>query len=280
MSDPVSSMPKDVRADWNARAEGWKKTTPRIATTGDRHNRRMIEAAAIRPGHRVLDLASGTGEPAITIAAHVGPGGRVVATDAARRMLEGARARAVELSLGHMNFVVADMGALPYADASFDAVTCRFGLMFPPDTVGALREALRVLRPGGKAVYMVHGAYEDAPLYRIVRETALSFFKREGSATAHIRERFAAPGALGEALSAAGFTGVEDHPVEVASEYPADAPFWRTGLARRYAGDLKGLDEAGRAELDRRMQDAFAPYLDGGVYRLTTVERIGFGTAG
>lgn len=279
MSDPVTSMPKNVRADWDARAEGWRNTTPQVATSGDAHNRRMIEAAGIQPGHRVLDLASGTGEPAITIAAHVGPGGRVVATDAARRMLEGARARAVELSLGQMDFVVADMGSLPYADASFDAVTCRFGLMFPPDTVGALREARRVLRLEGRAVYMVHGAYEDAPLYRTVRETALAYFKREGSATAHIRERYAAPGALGEVLSAAGFMAVEDHPVEATSEYPAGEPFWRTGLERRYAADLKGLDAAGRVELDQLLEQAFAPWLEGGVYRLTTVERIGFGTA-
>lgn len=279
MSDPATSIPKNVRADWNARAEGWTNTATRVAASGGGYNQRMIEAAGIEPGHRVVDLASGAGEPAVTIASHVGPGGRVTATDAAWRMLDGARDRAAAMGLTNLDFVVADMAALPYADASFDALTCRFGLMFPPDAVAAAGEARRVLKPGGRAVYMVHGAYEDAPLYRTVRETALAFFGRQGSPTANLRERFAAPGALSAVLKAAGFSDVEDHPVQSVAEHPADAAFWRTSLERRYAADLKGLDDAGRGELDRRMKDAFAPYLGDGVYRLVTVDRIGFGTA-
>lgn len=279
MSDPASSAPADIRKAWAARAEGWKRTTPEGATPGDRHNRRMIEAAGIAPGATVLDLASGTGEPAISIAVHIGAHGRVVATDAVREMLDGARRRATGLSLDQMSFVVADMSALPYADGVFDAVTCRFGLMFPPDPVAALRETRRVLVPGGRAAYMTHGPYEEATLYRIVRETALAFFRLEGSPTAGLRHRFAAPGTIAEAMRAAGFVDVADHAVEEVSEWPAAEKIWRRGLERRYSRHLAGLSAARRDELERRLEAAFAPYLDGDVYRLSTVERLGAGTA-
>src|SRR5690606_2241998 len=102
-------------------------------------NRPLIEAAQVRSGARVLDLASGAGEPAIPIARAVGPSGEVVATDLVPEMLKGARRRAAEEGLANIRFEQADMEALPFADESFDAVTCRIGLMYAPDPLRALK---------------------------------------------------------------------------------------------------------------------------------------------
>jgi ubiquinone/menaquinone biosynthesis C-methylase UbiE len=105
----------------------------------------LLRAARIAPGHRVLDVATGTGIAASAAADAVGPSGSVVGGDISSTMLETARrnlkGRPVTLDLF-------DGQALPYADSSFDAVMCQLGLMFFPDPVRGLSEFRRVLRPG------------------------------------------------------------------------------------------------------------------------------------
>ena len=103
-----------------------------------------------------VDLASGPGEPAVTIARLVGPDGGVVATDLVEEMLAGARRRIAD-GVGNLEAQTADMQDLPFADGSFDRVTCRFGIMFAPEPARAFAEVRRVLRPGGKCAFMVWG---------------------------------------------------------------------------------------------------------------------------
>jgi SAM-dependent methyltransferase len=169
--------------------------------------------------------------------------------------------------------------ALPFADATFDAVTCRYGLMFPPDRVAAAAEARRVAKPGARAAFLVWGVYEDNTVFATVRKTAYAFFGLNGGETAPIRHVFAPDGALAETLTAAGFADVAERPITTSAVVAGDGSAWRNRLERGYWDRLETLDEAARAALERALVEAFAPYREGDGYRVTTHAKLGVGTA-
>src|SRR5262249_59167349 len=110
----------------------------------------MIEQAGIREGDDVLDLASGTGIDAFLAAERLGNHGRIVGIDLSPRMVELANEKASARGLTHTTFQVMDAERLTFKNDTFSAVISKWGLMFFPDCHQALREALRVLRPGGR----------------------------------------------------------------------------------------------------------------------------------
>jgi demethylmenaquinone methyltransferase/2-methoxy-6-polyprenyl-1,4-benzoquinol methylase len=112
--------------------------------------RQAIELCALRPGERVLDVATGTGDLALVAEAAVGPDGEVVAVDSCEAMLEVARGR----QRGAIDFQEGDATDLRFPDARFDAVTIGFGLRNVADRGQALREFRRVLRPGGRLMVL------------------------------------------------------------------------------------------------------------------------------
>lgn len=125
------------------------------AMTAGLHHRwreRAVDMARIGPGSRVLDVATGTGDLAIALAARVGPAGEVVACDFSEAML--VRARAKTRSAEPVRFEWADALALPYAQDSFDAVTVGFGARNFSDLDAGLAEMVRVTRPGGRVVVL------------------------------------------------------------------------------------------------------------------------------
>lgn len=119
-----------------------------------------LEAAHLKPGDRVLDVACGTGVVAREALRQLGAGATVAGVDADPGMLDVARR--LEPTI---DWQQAPAEKLPFADASFDVVTCQFGLMFFADQVGALREMWRVLKPGGYLSLTVWDAVEPSPGY-------------------------------------------------------------------------------------------------------------------
>jgi len=124
----------------------------------------LVDAVDLFPGAAVLDLACGTGFAARTAAARVGPTGRVTGTDINEAMLKVAVARHPRL-YPDIEFTAAPADALPYPDASFDAVVCQQGAQFFPDLAAALTETARVLRPGGHLAATVWASRDISPYF-------------------------------------------------------------------------------------------------------------------
>lgn len=128
---------------------------------------RVMEAASVKTGSHVLDVATGTGDAAIVAADLVGSTGRVVAVDISVPMLREASAKAAGQQI---EFVEADAQHLPFAHGTFDAVVCLFGLMFLPDQVAALNTWRRMLRPNGAVVATAWDSPAHAPFAGLVAE--------------------------------------------------------------------------------------------------------------
>ena len=128
---------------------------------------RVLDAARVQPGMRVLDVATGTGDAAIVAADRVGDGGLVVATDISVPMLREAETKARSR---HIRFIHADGAALSSSEGCFDAVICLFGLMFFADKRETLKGVRRLLRPGGRLVTTSWGTSAQAPFGGLLAE--------------------------------------------------------------------------------------------------------------
>ena len=211
--------PKVVRSDPAVRAM-FDRIAPvydgmnTLMTAGiDRRWRRAaLAAAALRPGERVLDVATGTGKLARGAAALVGSTGEVVGLDASARMLSRARRAGAGV-----RWLQADAMAMPLDDRSFDVVTIGFGLRNLPDTEAALHELARMLRPGGRLVVLEIAE----PPHGVARVLFTTWFRRvvpllgrlagQRGAYAYLPEslrRYPPPDVVAAQMADAGFEAV------------------------------------------------------------------------
>lgn len=222
----MAQQPRETAADawnWAERAAAWRCWHPTLSAWWRGTTDLLIAWAELRPGMRVLDLASGTGEPALSIAPLVGPEGGVTATDVIPEMVQIARDHAEEQGAINMRVEQADAEDLPFPDASFDRVTCRFGVMYFSDVPRALGEVRRVLRPGGRAAFIAWG-----PLERIdYLASTLGVLMRYQPAPLPSPDpemphplKFSPPGKLSAALRAAGFAAVREETPIVPLPWP------------------------------------------------------------
>jgi SAM-dependent methyltransferase len=159
----IQKFREHLREEWTGdkTVAGWRKWHAHIAAFTRGATEAILEAAQLRPGMRVLDLASGVGDPALSIAAEVAPSGRVTATDLGPGMISLAEELARKKGIANIEFREANAESLPFADGSYDVLTCRFGIMFFPDLGKALRECFRVLKPGGRVAFLAWGIKEQ-----------------------------------------------------------------------------------------------------------------------
>ena len=163
--------------DWNLAAPGWKKWEKRFLQNLQPLTDLLIRNSGIKSGDTVLDLATGTGEPALTIAKIVGPKGKVVGVDLSPGMLSVAKERAAAQGISNVTFQLNDRDDLPALhDSSFDAAVCRFGLMFMPDPARILASIRRVLKPHGKASVATWSPPDKVPFFSIVSKIVTSHF--------------------------------------------------------------------------------------------------------
>jgi SAM-dependent methyltransferase len=162
---------------WNAFADAWEQEADYVDAHMADATAVMLDAAEVRPGQAVLDLATGPGGAGIAAAALVGTSGRVVLSDGAPAMVAAAARRAG--SLAHVGTLVCDQLTIDAADASFDAVISRHGLMFSAAPADAVREAARVLRPAGHYATMTWDARSANPWLGLILDAVGEQFGTE-----------------------------------------------------------------------------------------------------
>ena len=183
----------------------WEKYRPIIRQMFAPVTDALVVDGQIGRGHAVLDIATGPGEPALTIASLVGPEGRVFGIDPVLEMVEAARREADRLAFKNAQFEVAPADQLPFSADTFDAVVSRFGAMFFPSPVNAVREMLRVLKPGGKMALAVWYLAENNPFfYTLSRVIGRYVDSPPPAPDAADPFRFANPGMLRDVLGEAG----------------------------------------------------------------------------
>lgn len=133
----------------------------------------VLEAAALQPGERVLDIGCGTGASTLAAAAAVGPDGRVTGADISPVMLEGARKRAAEAGCATVDFVVADAQTHGFEPGAFDAMISRFGVMFFADSVAAFANLATAMRPGGRMHFVCWSGLQENPWFSLPRQVAI-----------------------------------------------------------------------------------------------------------
>jgi SAM-dependent methyltransferase len=266
----------NVRNRWQERSKAWAATTDLGKSRDDSFNQMIIAEAGIEPGEDVLDIASGSGNPAVSIALSMTGNGSVTCTDLTPTMLETARARADNLSLSMMRFAAADMGALPFPDETFDCVTCRFGLMFPEDKITAAAETRRVLKPGGRIAYLVWGPYEENPAFYVPRRTVAAYFE-EPEESAPSRHSMSAPGTLKDILDAAGYVRTEERELRYKNQVDDLDAYVSNGLKRSFTNKIEGMTEAELSALKQALFAAWEPFREDGIVQVPNFARLGLG---
>ena len=211
---------RQQREQWSNVAQGWRRRWVAFERGAQPLSDRLMELAHVAPGHKVLDVATGIGEPAMTAARLVGSSGRVVAIDQAPQMLEVARERMQAAGIETVEFVEGDAEAVTLPLDSFDAVVCRWGLQFfhtPVDTLARLRTSLV---PGGRLAVAIWGEPSQVPIIAL----PFSVFSRELSQPPSPPSgpnpfALAEPTRLEQVLRDAGFTSVQCEPFPVTFEF-------------------------------------------------------------
>lgn len=215
---------KNNQPDWGSIAEKFDMWLPHIAPVGEV----LLAALDARPGENILDLASGTGEPALTLARRLKGHATITGIDAADGMVQVAQAKVVKQRLSGISFQCMPAEQLAFADNSFDRVLCRFGVMLFTDPMQGLKEMRRVLKPGGRFALAVWSTPESMP----TMQWAYQAFETRLPADLHPPlakvTSLGAPGLLRDLLNEAGFAG---HSVEARTfdyQFGSFEEFWDT----------------------------------------------------
>ena len=163
--DPVDFRAAQHR-HWDAAAVGWKAWSAFNDSADGHISERLVELAGVQPGSRVLDVAAGYGEPALTAARRAGPEGGVAATDISAEMLAFGRERAAAAGLGNVEFMESDASSLDFPHASFDAAVSRWGIIFEPDAEAAAGRIRGFLQPGARIAISSWAARTRSPSSR------------------------------------------------------------------------------------------------------------------
>jgi ubiquinone/menaquinone biosynthesis C-methylase UbiE len=154
METQLEEIREQQKASWDKFSPGWKKWNDLMMDFLKPVGDEIIRSIHPKGTDVVLDIAAGTGEPGLTIATML-KGGKVIITDLSENMLEIAKENAIQRGITNIETRACDVCELPFADNTFDAISCRFGFMFFPDMLMAAKEMVRVLKPGGRIAVAV-----------------------------------------------------------------------------------------------------------------------------
>jgi SAM-dependent methyltransferase len=230
----------------------------------------MVDRLAPQPGQTILELAAGRGDVGFLAAELLHPGGRLISSDGAEAMVEVARRRAEQLGIDNVEFKPIDLEWIDAKLASVDGILCRFGYMHAVDPEHALREARRVLRPGGRIVLTVWDLPQHNPWLAALSAQAEALGLVEPPAEDQPGAfALSAPGKVTALLEDAGFDDPVVEPLEVTFTAPTVDAWWETqrAMSSSMRPVLDRLSPADHYRLRDAVEAAWAPYVaaDGSV---------------
>jgi len=255
---------QEVINRWSGSAPYWEKYREIIRHMFAPVTEALVEEGQIGSGQSVLDIATGPGEPALTMASLVGPQGKIFGVDPIPEMIAAARREASRLELRNVQFDVASADHLPFPANTFDAVVSRFGVMFFPSPLDAVREMLRVLKPGQKLILAVWHFAERNPFHCSLSRVVDRYVDSPPPEPDALDTfRFAAPGKLREILNEAAVTA----PTERLLQFTIDVPmsvedYWalRLEMSAKLREKISMLPQEQMTELTRQALESIREY--------------------
>lgn len=249
---------------WSGAAPFWEKHREVIRQMFAPVTPALVEDGQVACGNTVLDIATGPGEPALTVAALVGPEGRVFGIDPVPEMVAAARRAANQLGFRNVKFDVASADHLPFPADTFDAVICRFGAMFFPSPVDGVREMLRALKPGRKLALAVWDFAEKNPFHYALSRVINRFVASPPLAPdAPDAFRFASPGKLRDILGEAGVQAPSERLLQFTINAPISVEdFWtlRLEMSEKLREKVATLSSERASEVKRQVLEALREY--------------------
>jgi ubiquinone/menaquinone biosynthesis C-methylase UbiE len=252
---------------WEQASSAWGRRANRVRDWGMPVSTWLIEQLSLQPGHRVLELAAGPGDTGFLAAELIAPGGTLISSDATEGMLEVARRRAGELGIRNVEFKQLQIEWIDLETATVDAIVCRWAYMLTLDPAAGMREARRVLAPGGRFALAVWDTADENPWSTIPTDAIVEGGYMDAP------NRNAAPGMfsladherLQEMLEEAGFVDVLVEPIDMTREYEGFDEFWEETLELSpfLGSTLERLTLDQRNDVTRRARSLAEPFTDG-----------------
>jgi SAM-dependent methyltransferase len=269
-------MDSAERALWDRRAAAWERRADALSAFSDTYGMAAMEALAVGPGERVLDIGCGPGTTTVELAARVAPGGEVTAVDISPAMLEAAARRTATGGVTNVHFLAADAQTEPLG-AGFDAAYSRFGVMFFADPVAAFANIGRALRIGGRLACAVWAPLTDNPWMFVPTLAAAGALQAEltvpgpdepGPFSLADREH------AGDVLRRAGFVEITIERVEgsrLITRASADEDVRTLFEVGPLSDAYDTADDRARQQAVSAVVEAIEPYRDGDDWRLPGV---------
>jgi ubiquinone/menaquinone biosynthesis C-methylase UbiE len=251
------------RETWEEAAAGWGRMADQVRDWGLDLSAKMVDALALQPGQRVLELAAGPGDTGFMAAELVAPGGTLICSDGAEAMLAVARERAAAQGIHNVEFRQLELEWIDLTTAEVDAVLCRWGIMLVVDSEAAAQEIRRVLKPGGRAAIAVWDEPALNPWTTIASEALIKL----GFATPPEPDepgmfKLAGEGMLQELLLTAGLMDVQVTPVSMERRFDTADQYLAETLAMssRFRSAYRELDLEQQTALKRRIVRDLRPF--------------------